>query len=538
MRRLLVLGILVLASCGHVSPDDDASADADVDTSTDTGGDSVPDTSPDTPTDVPSDTTTEPGPSIIPADRIIEWRPGVPGGIPDPSAACPSSAPSVRDFGAVGDGSTDDAAAFADAIDAATEGSAIRIPAGTYLLRAGITIDKGVVLCGEGPDASFLRFDTDSRGIDIVKYDRGDWVAITSGYVKGSTTLEVADGSSFAAGDYAEMKQTNNWDVMDPENTWRSASWVPEDAVGQMFRVAAVSGDTLTVEPPVHMDYDAGYDPVIRQLGLVEGAGLQGLHLSRTSTGDAGTVQMKNAVACWMRDCVSEDTTTSHVGMSSALWCEVRDSVFDDAYDHGGGGHGYGTNLGNHVTACLVENNVFIHLRHSMLVQVGATGNVFGYNYSREPFQSEGGSWTPCDISLHGHYPNMNLFEGNTVQEADVSDYWGPCGPGNTFFRNRVQSEGIEVMDYSHRQNVVGNELGTDPNVASADSTVTDTLLHGNYEDGSIHWDPSIDVHTLPDSLYLDSKPAFFGDVDWPATGADLAPGGGTIPAESRYLDM
>ncbi|MBW2264279.1 MAG: dockerin, partial [Deltaproteobacteria bacterium] len=478
------------------------------------------------------------GPAIIPADRVIEWKPGVPGGIPDPSVVCPASAPSVQDFGAAGDGATDDASAFADAIAAASDGSAIRIPAGTYVLRSGITIDKGVVLCGEGPGVSRLEFDTDSLGIDIVTYDRGDWVSIESGYTKGSTTLAVVDGSSFGAGDYAELKQTNNWDVMDPEGEWENASWVPEDAVGQVFRVVSVSGDTLTVEPPAHMDYDANYDPVVRRMGLVEGAGLQSLSISRTSTGDAGTVQMKNAVACWMRDCISENTTTSHVDMSSALWCEVRDSIFNDAYDHGGGGHGYGTNLGGHVTASLVENNIFIHLRHSMLVQVGATGNVFGYNYSREPFQSEGGDWTPCDISLHGHYPNMNLFEANTVQEADVSDYWGPCGPGNTFFRNRLEAEGIEVMDHSHRQNVVGNELTTDPNIVSADDTVNDTWIHANYEDGSIHWDLENDVHEIPASLYLDSKPGFFEELDWPVTGADLAPDSGLLPAEQRYLDL
>jgi hypothetical protein len=167
------------------------------------------------------------------------------------------------------------------------------------------------------------------------------------------------------------------------------------------------------------------------------------------------------------------------VNLSESLWCEVRDSYMHDAHDHGGSGHGYGSNLGTHATVNLVENNIFVHLRHSMLVQVGATGNVFGYNYSIDPY-ANGGGWTPCDISLHGHYPNMNLFEGNTIQEVDVSDYWGPCGPGNTFFRNRTEAEGIEVMDYSHRQNVFGNELGTDPNIISTESSVNETLVHGN----------------------------------------------------------
>ncbi len=474
---------------------------------------------------------------IIPADQKIPWQPGVPGGIPDVSVVCPSGAPSVTDFGAVGNGTTDDYAAFEAALNAATEGSAIRIPTGDYLLSSGLLIDKGVVLCGEGPELSRLLFDTSGVAIEIVIYDRGDFVAVTAGHDKGSTELTVADGSSFVVGQYAELQQTNDWAKMDPENVWQNESWVPEDCVGQMFEVMAINGDTLTVEPALHLDYDATFDPVIRRMGLVEGAGLQGLYLTRLDTNDAATVQMKNAVASWIRDCESENTFRAHVTMSSALWCEVRDSHMHYAHDYGGGGHGYGTTLGNHVTASLIENNIFVHLRHSMMVQVGATGNVFGYNYSIDPY-ANGGGWSPCDISLHGHYPNMNLFEGNTVQELDVSDYWGPCGPGNTFFRNRTEAEGIQVMDYSHRQNVVGNELSTAPNVIVIESNVDDTLVHGNYENGGITFDPQIEEQTLLPSLYHPSKPAFFGSTDWPATGGDLAPNGGTIPAQQRYESM
>ena len=305
-----------------------------------------------------------------------------------------------------------------------------------------------------------------------------------------------------------------------------------------MVHILSVNGNVLTVEPPIHINLDPNFNPQIRRMGLVEGAGIQGLYITRTPSYDHATIEIKNAVASWIRDCESENTLVSHVTASSSLWCEIRDSYMHHSYDYGGGGHGYGVNLGNHVTAFLVENNIFVHLRHSMLVQVGATGNVFGYNYSIQQYQDEGGNWTPCDISLHGHYPNMNLFEGNTIQEIDVSDYWGPCGPGNTFFRNRVEAEGIEIMDYSHGQNVVGNELGSGINVISVESTVTDTLIHGNYENGSISWDPSISVHELPPSLYLESKPAFFGDTPWPVTGADIAPGSGKIPAQQRYEEM
>jgi len=487
-------------------------------------------------TDSGNDASGDPVAEFIPSQRKIDWWPGVRGGIPDLDKACPSNAPSVTEFGAVGDGNTDDYAAFVAAIDTAQEGSAVRIPEGEYLLNSGLVIDKGIILCGEGPDKSRLLFRCDEIAIDIVKYDRGDWVDLASGFTKDSIELTLSDAAAIVPGDFIELQQSNNWEIMDPDNIWRNDSWAPENCVGQMMKVVSIDGETLTVDPPLHIDYQASFDPRIRRVGLVEGVGLQGLYITRLDTNDNATIEMKNAVDCWVRNCESENTFRAHVSTSSALWCEVRDSYLHHAHDYGGGGHGYGTNLGTHTTACLVENNIFVNLRHSMLVQVGATGNVFGYNYSVDPIQSEGGNWTPCDISLHGHYPNMNLFEGNTVQEIDVSDYWGPCGPGNTFFRNRIQSEGIQIMDYSHDQNVLGNELGVDPNLISVDPNVNGTLVHGNFQEGDISWDPDLTEQKLPNSLYLRAKPAFFQDTPWPATGSDRIDETETIPAEKRYL--
>lgn len=56
---------------------------------------------------------------------------------------------SVRDYGAVGDGSTDDTSAIQDAIDAATAGSIVTFPKGAYEV-TGITVDKALTLRGEG----------------------------------------------------------------------------------------------------------------------------------------------------------------------------------------------------------------------------------------------------------------------------------------------------------------------------------------------------------------------------------------------------
>ena len=54
-----------------------------------------------------------------------------------------------------------------------------------------------------------------------------------------------------------------------------------------------------------------------------------------------------------------------------------------------------------------------------------------------------------------------------------------------------------------------------------------------------MQWDPSVDDHNIPDSYYLTSRPAWFGDLDWPPYGGDLMPNNKRRnPAEVRYWSM
>lgn len=80
--------------------------------------------------------------------------------------------PSVRDFGATGDGVTDDSAAFARAIRALDGlGGAVRIPKGQYNLgRTGIQIPKtfgGIRFAGESATASKLIYSGNGAAIEI-----------------------------------------------------------------------------------------------------------------------------------------------------------------------------------------------------------------------------------------------------------------------------------------------------------------------------------------------------------------------------------
>ena len=125
----------------------------------------------------------------------------------------------------------------------------------------------------------------------------------------------------------------------------------------------------------------------------------------------------------------------------------------------------------------------------------------------------------------------MNLFEGNDVQKIGIGDYWGPAGPGNTLFRNRVTGEGITYFDHSHLQNLIGNRTTM---IKNDNNSSSNFLEHGNVVNSVTKWNDTIPDRILPNSLYLKEMPSFLEVNKWPAFGPDILPGR-KLPAQVRY---
>lgn len=487
---------------------------------------------PPTSTLLPTKTIT-PMPTATPTPRFAKtgWNVGLPYGIPDVPIVA-----NIKDFGAKGDGISDDSSAFMKAIRSKNSG-AILIPAGTYLIKSPLEINTSLVLRGEGSDKTHLLFDLTGisrHALYIRNQTSGSWIDIKGGFTRGSTSLTLANASAFTPDSFAEVQQTNDPNIMYTAPLWKQ-DWA-ENSVGEIVKVVSVTENSITLASPLQSDYREDLKPQIRTIGVVKNAGIENLHIKRLDQPEGETkniINFSNTAYCWLRNVESEHCSRCHIEIVTSYGCEVRENYFHHASYYDGGGEGYGVNIIQHTTSCLVESNIFVHLRHSMIIQVGVSGNVFGYNYSREPYATSG-SWKGalCDISIHGHYPNYNLFEGNIVQQIDVSDWWGPVGPGNILFRNRIESaKGISVRDHSHSQIIIGNELAS--GTINIDRTVKDTTINGNMIKGKIIWQPSITDHELPASYYYDQKPSFYGSLAWPSSGADLP--NGTNPALERY---
>jgi len=464
--------------------------------------------------------------------KELEWNPGILGGIPTIPAVV-----NVMDFGATGDGVTDDSAAFQTAINTVAGQGAVEIPSGTYLIMAKLSLPDGVVLRGAGTDNTHLNINHSNHTFEMLTYEIGQWINITSSVSAGETIIPVADTSPFEVGLYVEIQKDNDPAIMYTIPDW-DQSWA-DGAMGQITQVTAVGTDSITTDKPLRLDYPSSLNPVIRTNGFIEWVGFEDFHVKRIDNSDTSIFFFKNVANCWIKNIKSEYCSKMHVTTNTGYRIEVRDSFFNESTNWGGGGHGYGVELGFHSTDCLIVNNVFKHLRHSMMVHVGANGNFFGYNYSIEP-QSEA-DWIPGDISLHGHYPYYNLFEGNIVNRIGIGDYWGPAGPNNTIFRNSVLLKDIYAEDSSQHQNIIGNFIEPGTFYYDQDDRwphnidLSTYIMHGNWYDGLMHWDPAISDHTIPDSYYYTSKPSFYGKMGWPSVGADF-PGGGTNPARERWL--
>ena len=399
-------------------------------------------------------------PPLIPAERTFgaAWQSAGYGG----ELPAPSTIVNVRDFGANGNGASNDHPAITAAIAALSNApGVVYFPAGSYLVTSSLYLRNGVVFRGErSQNTSIVSSNLTQHVLNIVANQTGVFQPVLSGSTVHSNVLQVTDGTVFAAGDYAEIREDN-----DP--SWGASSWAPK-VCGQILTIAAVDGNTLTLAKPLRITLPAGLNPEIRKVQLIQDAGVENLRISRIPSGVATdrdnmyTINFEYAAHCWVRGVESTNSFGANVGLSYCTQMEITGCYFHHAYEVDGGGSGYGVILQFKSGECRVENNIFRLLRHAMLLQAGANGNVFGYNYSREATRTEPPSDASGDIVTHGNYPFANLFEGNIVQHAWLDNSHNANGPFNTLFRNRTEYAGINVTDPACTNlNVVGNETYT-----------------------------------------------------------------------------
>src|SRR5882672_1722404 len=325
---------------------------------------------------------------------------------------------------------------------------------------------------------------------------------------------------------------------------------------------------------------------------FLQGAGVENLTVEQ---GDADNISFKFAAYCWAKNVEARIYNGHNVSFDSSFRCELRESYVHDACFPQPGGGAYNISFEGGASEILVENCISVLANKIIVSHASGAGCVVAYNYMDQQYidytgDAGGNCWIETGInSSHIAGSHHVLFEGNWGSNGDSDNNHGCSGHAIHFrgnyaifrkpflnLKNGVTYDDMTMpsgpmraaatQSYNLTMTYVGNVLGTqgkmsghgfvydDPNGISPsvwligwDNNETPSpaseplarasmIRDGNWDwlQGVQSWHNTPATFTMPESLYLPGKPAFFGGRQWPwvnpATGAIAV-----LPAKERY---
>jgi len=403
----------------------------------------------------------------LPPERFTDWS--LPG---SHAAFVPPQTLNILSYGADPSGVQSCNAALQAAIAALGGPGEVFFPAGVYAFPQTIVLPDSIILQGEtGTDQLplaqlVLSPGENADGIQISGSEQATTAVVIALPEQGDHFLRVDQPGLFSPGQVLRLNAT--------DDTLLVNDWWGVGQTGQIVEVESITGDSLHFAKPMRRSY--GTAPTVRRILPRRQVHLRCLALERqdVTTSQTVNVYFRNAIDCSMQGIDSRLGNYAHVNTWRSARITVENCHFKDAHAYNSGGKGYGVLVDFGSCDSYIHQNTFEHLRHSMLLQAGANGNVFAYNRSVDPFWSSFPfpANAAGDVVLHGNYPYMNLFEGNVVQNIVIDNSHHINGPHNTFFRNRAELYGIlmNTSPASNDQNFIGNQV-----------TNTSSVLYGQF---------------------------------------------------------
>jgi len=373
------------------------------------------------------------------------WTPSSP--LPDFSfAGCreiklPAARVSVKDFGARGDGITDDTDAVLRAV-AAAPGKVISFPAGRYLVTKLVQVTRsGTVLRGEGVERTTLlmpvpmniiapRVFKGAEGVETTAYSwSGGMISLAGrGYIgetlttiaapakRGDTTLSVTDTSKLAAGTRVVLDLADDSARTLLGHVYRGDSGdISKErkvfSLKQTLTVVKLDGQAVTFDRPLRTDVNLEWTPQLKRYEpTLENCGVENLTIEfpagnpyRGHWMEDGfnPVEIRGAAECWLRN-LRIANPDSGPFISDSVFCtidgiELTSRRKSAAKEKDIQGH-HGISLMG--VDCLCRNfTIGMKFFHDLTVSHGSSGNVFS-----------NGSAVDLAIDHHRHAPYENLF--------------------------------------------------------------------------------------------------------------------------------
>jgi Pectate lyase superfamily protein len=372
-------------------------------------------------------------------------------------APLPNVAPgvSVKQFGARGDGLTDDTQAFLDAI-AKTKDGALEIPPGRYIITNILEIKRGrIVLRGAGTDKTILYFPKSLQEI------RPLWSATTEGRktseyswaggliwfkgnfgqrtlanvateaARGGNFLELSTAKRIHAGQRVEIFESDNPDNSLAAELYSGDPGDTKNLKGStvariVVRVTKIDGDKIYFDRPLRFAIRPRWHPQIRSFEpTVKESGVENFCIEFPNTPYAGhfnemgfnAVAFSDVADCWARNLVITNCDSGIFPQGD--FCTMQNIIFEssrkpDSVLHCTGHHGFDCVGDDNLLTGFDYRQKFIH---DISVEHCAAGNVIA-----------NGRGADLCFDHHVCAPYENLF---TDIDAGAGTRLWQCGGGS-----------------------------------------------------------------------------------------------------------
>ena len=290
-------------------------------------------------------------------------------------------------------------------------------------------------------------------------------IPITGGATKGSTSITLADASTITPGKLVRVEQNDL-----PYVISATAPTTNNKLMSATFRVTAKAGNTVTIAPPIPVDFTLSPELVQYAISPLTGTGVEDLTIDCNATSWTG-IEVDQSWGCWIRNVEIKNSTGRQMFLVCFVSGEIRHNYTHDVV--GGGPNHEGIDLYQDGSFNLVEDNITYNGGFPGIIlgdsQGGCSGNVIAYNFS---YSANTGASTMAgmDISVsHGPHNMMNLVEGNIAGGMGSDGYFGSTSH-ITVVRNWFTAThptatdnliAVNIGRWNNYFSLVGNVLGT-----------------------------------------------------------------------------
>jgi len=409
-------------------------------------------------------------------------------------------------------------------------------------------------------------------------FSAGQFVLLDELSGSGWQTDPAGRGQIWASPDFRVVWQRHNPPQGSDDPFPDAFSWFcrADRPTTEIKQIDHVSGNTIYFNTPIHIGYRTSHTAQLSTFSypFVQNAGIEAL---KVIGGDDGNIRFQWAANSWSKDIDNDTWFGEGFALERCFRIEIRESYVHDAAWAQPGGAGYAISLAWGTSEALVENSIVVKANKVMVGRSSGTASVFGYNYVDDGYINTNTGWIEVGLNAsHMVGPHHVLFEGNYGFNWD-SDQTHGNSTYHTIFRNHLSGVRRDFTDggpkrcagamyYSYFMSFIGNVMGLPGQMSGwvyesggldtpsiyklgwdgqppypVDAQVTATAVrHGNFDyvTNSVKWEPSIPEQSLPSSLYLTHKPAFFDagkGYTWPWVDPVGTTKLYTLPAKARF---